>query len=158
GLAVGTVGQATSDTVPAGDVIGQSPVGGTEVADGSAVGLTVSTGPAGATLHVGDLDGSVKTGKRNWSVKVTVFVHDDTEGLLADAVVSGTWSGGVTGSGSCVTSRKGKCAINSAKIDNAQGSVTFTVDDLSLAGYGYQPGDNHDPDGESDGTTVTLSQ
>ena len=155
------MGQATSDTVPVGDVIGQSPVGGTEVADGSAVDLTVSTGPAGpagASLHVGDLDGSVKTGRRNWSVKLTVFVHDAAEGLLADAVVGGTWSGGVTGSGSCVTSRKGKCTVSSGNIANAQGAVTFTVDDLSLAGYGYQPGDTHDPDGESDGTAVTLAQ
>ena len=152
------MGQATSDTVLAGDVIGQSPLAGTEVADGSAVDLTVSTGPAGATLHVGDLDGSVKTVKRNWSVKLTVFVHDAAEGLLADAVVGGTWSGGVAGSGSCVTSRKGKCTVSSANIANAQGSVTFTVDDLSLAGYGYLPADNHDPDGESDGTTVTIIQ
>ena len=48
--------------------------------------------------------------------------------------------------------------LSSGNIANAQGLVTFTVDNLSLAGYGYQPGDNHDPDGESDGTTVTLAQ
>jgi hypothetical protein len=45
GLVVGTVSNASSATVPAGSVISQNPVGATQVASGSAVTLTVSTGP-----------------------------------------------------------------------------------------------------------------
>ncbi|MCH8059096.1 MAG: VCBS repeat-containing protein, partial [Proteobacteria bacterium] len=45
GLTVGTITTANSDTVPAGDVIDQSPLGGTLAAPGSAVALTVSDGP-----------------------------------------------------------------------------------------------------------------
>src|SRR5208282_1392570 len=45
GLALGTVTMASSATVAAGDVISQSPVAGTSVARGSAVNLTVSSGP-----------------------------------------------------------------------------------------------------------------
>ncbi len=46
GLTVGTVAQATSDTVPAGNVISQDPVGGTLVSAGIPVNLVVSLGPA----------------------------------------------------------------------------------------------------------------
>jgi hypothetical protein len=35
-------------------------------------------------------------------------------------------------------------------------SVTFAVDDVTLARYGYTPGGNRDPDGDSDGTTITV--
>jgi len=50
GLVVGTVSTASSDTVPAGDVISQNPLGGASVAQGSAVDLVVSTGPAATTV------------------------------------------------------------------------------------------------------------
>jgi len=46
GLAVGTVTQANSDTVPAGQVVSQNPAAGAEVAAGSAVDFVVSLGSA----------------------------------------------------------------------------------------------------------------
>lgn len=45
GLTVGTVSEAPSDTVPAGDVVSQMPSAGVGVAPGTAVHLVVSTGP-----------------------------------------------------------------------------------------------------------------
>ncbi len=48
GLTVGTVTTQISDTVPAGDVISQIPVSGTNVALGSTVDLFVSSGPPAA--------------------------------------------------------------------------------------------------------------
>ncbi len=44
-LVVGTITQAYSDTVPAGRVISQNPVGGSTAVVGSAVNLTISQGP-----------------------------------------------------------------------------------------------------------------
>ena len=52
GLTLGTVTTASSPTVPAGSVISQNPVGGTSVPVGSAVNLTVSTGPASTRVNV----------------------------------------------------------------------------------------------------------
>jgi len=52
GLAVGTVLTAVSPTVPAGSVISQIPTGGTAVAVGSAVNLTVSSGLATTRVNV----------------------------------------------------------------------------------------------------------
>ena len=45
GLSVGVVTNASSDTVPVGNVISQNPSGGSNVTAGSAVDLVVSTGP-----------------------------------------------------------------------------------------------------------------
>ncbi len=50
GLTVGAVEKAYSNTVPAGSVIKQAPVGGTIVRPGTAVDLAVSAGPAGVTV------------------------------------------------------------------------------------------------------------
>ncbi|MGB4946544.1 MAG: PASTA domain-containing protein [Candidatus Competibacter denitrificans] len=46
GLVVGSVTLAASSTVPAGTVIGQNPAGGSQVAPGSTINLTISAGPA----------------------------------------------------------------------------------------------------------------
>ena len=46
GLAVGTIATASSDSVPAGAVISQTPEGGSEVTQGATVNLTVSSGAA----------------------------------------------------------------------------------------------------------------
>jgi PASTA domain-containing protein/dockerin type I repeat protein len=46
GLTVGTLTSQSSNSVPAGNVISQSPSAGASVADGSAVSLVVSSGPA----------------------------------------------------------------------------------------------------------------
>jgi hypothetical protein len=46
GLVVGTVTSASSPTVPAGSVISSTPTAGTQVRQGAAVNLVVSTGPA----------------------------------------------------------------------------------------------------------------
>jgi beta-lactam-binding protein with PASTA domain len=50
--------EAADDTVPAGNVISQDPVGGTEVPDGSTVNIVVSTGPDTPTnVPVPDVSG-----------------------------------------------------------------------------------------------------
>ncbi|HXW16835.1 MAG TPA: choice-of-anchor D domain-containing protein [Candidatus Acidoferrales bacterium] len=46
GLIVGTVTSVSSNTVPSGEIISESPLAGTAVAAGSAVNLVISTGPA----------------------------------------------------------------------------------------------------------------
>ena len=55
GLVVGNVTRNSTDTVPAGQVAAQSPAAGTEVAKGSSVAITVSTGKAVAIVP--DLSG-----------------------------------------------------------------------------------------------------
>ena len=66
-LTVGTISYSYHDTVPAGDVISQEPVGGTPVIRGSAVNLVISDGPETAPyvvygLHSLFLQSAVITG------------------------------------------------------------------------------------------------
>ena len=51
-LVVGTVSNATSPTVPAGNVISQDPASGVQVAAGSAMNLVVSSGVAGELVTI----------------------------------------------------------------------------------------------------------
>jgi hypothetical protein len=119
--------------------------------------------PAGGpTMHVGDLDPASSVEPRNrWSASVTVWVHaaaDAGEGPLSGITVNGSWSSG--GGGSCTTGADGTCTIDRTNLKGNVASTTFSVGDLSDTGgsYSYAPGDNHDPDGDSSGTAITVSQ
>ncbi len=112
---------------------------------------------------MGDLDGKTKKLRRNagWQVKVTIIVHDGTEGAVARATVYGHWNDDGGTSVSCLTGAKrksgGKCSISLAPLDNGVDSVSFTVDAIAADGYTYNAA-NHDPDGDSDGTSITVTR
>jgi hypothetical protein len=73
------------------------------------------------------------------------------------AVVTGSWSAGASGTGTCTTSNDGVCTISSAKLSKADvASATFTITNLTKAGSTYEPASNHDVDGGSNGTTITV--
>ena len=111
--------------------------------------------PGGSTIHSGDLDGSSSTSRRNrWNAMATILVHDGDDSPLSGVTVNGSWSSGASGSGSCVTSATGFCTISKNNLKSGVSSVTFTLDNLTLASFIYQPGDNHDPDGN--GTSIVI--
>jgi hypothetical protein len=113
-----------------------------------------ATTPAQPKIHIGDLDGARTVSKKNWSASVTVAVHDASHKLMSGAVVTGSWS--VGGTSSCTTSRSGVCTISKSGIVLGATSVTFTISGVTLAGYGYDSGANHDVDGGTNGTTITI--
>ncbi|MFN2134364.1 MAG: peptidase S8, partial [Candidatus Promineifilaceae bacterium] len=107
-------------------------------------------------LHVVDLDGSSAAGKGGrWDATVTITVHDANDAAYGEATVSGVWDGST--SGSCTTGGNGQCAITLKNIRNAA-AVTFRVNDLGAIGATYDSGANTDPDGDSDGTEITIFQ
>lgn len=120
----------------------------------------VTVSEAQATMHIGDLDGSSSWywGTFLWQATVTIEVHDAGHAVVANATVSGTWSGGYSGSGECTTGSNGRCSITSGTIRRAQSSTTFTVNNVTHSTLTYQPADNHDPDGDSDGTSISISK
>jgi subtilisin family serine protease len=121
---------------------------------------TAAAGAAG-TVHVGDLDGeSVKLERSKWKALVTITVHDAGEGLVAYATVSGTWTqnGTVVGNYACVTGGSGQCTIDSGQLPGKSPKATFTVDSVTHSDYTYDAAANHDPDGDSDGTSITVSK
>lgn len=109
--------------------------------------------PPASTMHVGDLDGSAAPSGKNWVATVAVTVHDGSEAVLAGVTVTGTWGG--RSSTTCTTGSGGSCSV-SKRFAGKTASATFTVTGLSLSGSTYEAAANHDPDGDSNGTSVTV--
>jgi hypothetical protein len=107
-------------------------------------------------IHVGYLDGSsVPASKVNkWNATVTITVHDEDSNLIGGITVSGTWSGGTSGEGSCTTDSDGKCSIDKNNNRSNVNSVTFSVDSLTdnSGTYYYEPSAN-DP-----GSSIVIPQ
>jgi hypothetical protein len=108
-------------------------------------------------IHVGDLDGS-KSGTNRWNATVTIYVHGADHNPVAGVTVTGNWSAGATGTSSCTTDSLGKCSVTKSTIPNRTTSVTFSVTNLTKTGYTYDSSINHDPDGDSTGTAITVKK
>lgn len=107
--------------------------------------------------HIGDLDGtSFWVNSRRWKTTVTIAVLDDLGSPVANAAVTGNWSGGISGSASCSTDGSGLCSITSSNIRKNKSSVTFTISNINHATLAYDPAANSDPDGDSNGTAITV--
>jgi hypothetical protein len=126
--------------------------------DGSA-GPAPPPPPTGTTVHIGDLDGSATSQGPTWTAAVTVTAHDVADGLVGGATVTGNFSAGATGSGSCITSAAtGQCTITKAGIRKKVSRVTFTVSTVTHGSLTYDGVSNHDPDGSSTGTAITIAR
>jgi PKD repeat protein len=101
-----------------------------------------ATTQAAPEMHVGALVGSSAPSGNKWNATASVTVHNSSHGPLAGVVVSGGWSNGTSGSGTCTTNASGECSITKTALKSSVGSVTFTVSSLSLAGYTYQSSAN----------------
>jgi len=120
---------------------------------------TVTVTEAGATMHVCDLDGAknVKGKSGRWEVLVTVTVHDQSHNSVANATVTGEWSGAMTGTVSGATGSDGTVTFSTGNM-SAGTSVTFTVANVSHDTLTYDALSNHDLDGDTNGTTITVSK
>ena len=58
----------------------------------------------------------------------------------------------------CTTDPAGACVIDKSGIKGNQASATFTVETLSGTDVTYVASANHDPDGDSDGTTIVVTK
>jgi subtilisin family serine protease len=115
-----------------------------------------ATPDAAAGLHIGDLEGSAAaTSRTRWSATVLITVHGTDELPAGGATVSGAWDGGAAAS-TCVTDSYGQCSVTQSDIKSNQASANFSVTGVLHPSHTYQDADNHDPDGDSDGTTITI--
>ncbi len=112
------------------------------------------------SMHVGDLDGTSGTiGGGRWRATVTVIVHNFQHNPVSGATVTGTWSAGDTNGRTltCVTDTLGRCTVTSGRLSlTSNADVTFTVTSVTHATRTYYSGANHDPDGDSTGTSITV--
>jgi len=86
---------------------------------------------------------------------VTITVQDANYSAVSGAAVTGTWSGGWSGSASCDTSG-GTCNVTTGNLAKSKTSVTFTVTNVTASGASYVASGNVDPDNDSTGTSITL--
>jgi titin len=113
----------------------------------------------GGTIHVGDLDGSgTPAGSKRWKATITITVHNGSHSPVSGAIITGTWSGGISGTGTCTTSAAGTCSVTSPNMRNNQPNVTFTITNVTHMTLTYNQLANHDPDGDSNGTAITVSR
>jgi len=116
---------------------------------------TTPVAPPPQQSHVGNLDATTASSKNSWQAAVTITVHNSVHNGLSGAAVTGTWSGGLTGSGSCTTNAAGQCIVQTGNLSRNRASVTFTVTNIT-GSLAYAAASNHDPDGSSNGTSITV--
>lgn len=111
----------------------------------------------GGSLHVGDLDGNSVNNGRTWTAEVTVTVLDQNGKGVSGATVDGTWNPGGTVSAPDTTDNNGQITLTESFRKNV-GETTFTVDNVTHPHFEYEEGANTDPDGDSDGTSITVTK
>jgi serine protease AprX len=112
--------------------------------------------PPTLAVHVGDLDpNAVWVTNTRWRARATIETHDQNHEPIAGVIVTGVWTGNKTAQ--CITNANGRCQV-SKRYGNKKASVTFSVTTLQLSGYTYEAIANHDPDGDSDGTAITVTR
>jgi hypothetical protein len=116
--------------------------------------------PEPKRMNVVDLDGENVTDGEEWRTTVTITVRDDHQHLVAEAKVFGTWS---YGKGvNCETDVDGRCSLTSDWVDGYDAAVlSFVVHNVTHPEpiiWEYDPVGNLDPDGDSDGTTITMDR
>jgi subtilisin family serine protease len=112
------------------------------------------------SLHVRDIDGDGKKSRRGkWQANVTVMLHDFDEHKVRRAEVEATWTTSKgTSTAKCRIKRGGTCKFRSPSFGKGVSNVTFSVTDISHNSLTYSVGDNHDPDEDSDGTTLVIDK
>ena len=121
------------------------------VTDSATSDLVVSS--ATNAMHIASIDMSLKTAGPNKNAVAMVKIVDADGVPVAGATVEGHWSGATTDADSGLTGASGEVALDSDKLRNPpSGTVfTFTVDDVSLAGWIYNQAANAET---SDSITV----
>ncbi|MEZ4771063.1 MAG: S8 family serine peptidase [Caldilineales bacterium] len=125
--------------------------------DPSNVASAVIYVPLAITVHIGDLDSnSVWQNRTFWQATVTAEVHDMGDEPLPFATVTGVWSGDGQVA-SCETDELGRCQFLGGPLWLTQTEVTFTVLNVAADMFIYVPPENHDPDGDSNGTSISVT-
>ena len=152
----------TSATLGSHSLTGsQSFADGNAANDALSATSSVNAPPPPVSMHVGDLDGSASGGGSTWSATVEITVHAPDHTPLNGATVVGTWSVGGLNANTCTTGDlggNGTCVVLFPNLKKGVKSVTFTVTSVSASGQTYQSSANHDVDGSSNGTQVTVKR
>jgi len=118
------------------------------------VTVTVNDVSSSTIVRVADLDGSVGTQRNQWRALVSTLVVDGNNKPVSGATVSGGWSDGRNISAK--TDTLGRVTFTSAWQSGKTASITFNVTQIAASGLTYNSAMNSDPDGDSNGTRITV--
>lgn len=107
-------------------------------------------------MHIADLDDeSFDPSGSTWTARARILVLDTNNNAVAEARVVGTFAG--TDEAACTTDFSGRCSVT-ADFGNGVHNVAFTVETIGHETFVYDGSLNSDPDGDSDGTVITLQR
>ena len=107
------------------------------------------------SMHIGDLDASAqRVNAKWWDAGAYVTVHDANHAALANATVTTLFSTGEIAS--CTSDAVGRCRLSAWEPPNKMSNLSMTIQSITRLGFVYQPASNHDPDGDSNGTTLRI--
>jgi hypothetical protein len=118
-----------------------------------AIGITVNP----PSVHVGNLGGVAVSRGSTWRATVQITAHDSRHAPRSGVTVRGSWNGS-SASVQCTTSSTGTCSVVLSSIPNSTAMVSFAVTNLTRSGYVYNPSANHDPDGGSNGFSISVNR
>ena len=99
----------------------------------STISIIITDPNAATESYISGLTGEASTSGRKWSVNITATVLDNKGNAVADATVTGNWSGAAKDSDSCLTGTTGQCSIIKDNLQSRNTSITFTVTDITHA-------------------------
>lgn len=112
------------------------------------------------TYNVSDLDAIAWTNSSPnlWEPQVTVTVSDSDGNISYGSIVTGTFSHH-SGTVTCTTNGAGNCTVGNFILNRSTTSTEFTVTGVDPGdGSTYVPANNSDPDGDSNGTAITVKR
>jgi hypothetical protein len=125
--------------------------------------FTINVAPS-PSKHVADLDATATiVNAATWQANVTITVHNQNHRPVAGVIVNRLWSpagsnGGPNNNATCTTNAAGQCQLSRRFSRTTNPSATMSVTTLTGAAGTYQASSNHDPDGDSNGTSITIAR
>jgi len=126
---------------------------GTTVSAPATIAISVIAPPS---VHVGDLDATTVKGSGTWQASVTVRIDTFGHAVQPGAIVRGLWGTGVTTT--CTTTISGTCSVGSGSLARKIQATTFRITSVTAGSAIYDVAANHDPDGDSSGTSIAISR
>ena len=100
--------------------------------------VTITVNPTN-NVHLENLE-ITNYGNKRWTGTVTMTAFGENNIAVSEVTVFGTWSGGSSGTVSCVTDSAGQCKVSKTTKGNF---LTFTVDDISAMSVTYDSSANN---------------
>jgi len=104
-------------------------------------------------MHIADLDASATNQQDLRAALVQIGVHTSRHMPLGNVVVTAAWNDGLQVS--CTTTLNGYCAVQRS-FSPSKPVTSLTITGVTHQIYAYTAASNHDPDGDSNGTTISI--